>query len=178
MKAKKCKQCKDKFEIKYFNQKYCMVKDECIKAHVEVAKSKKWKEKKAKMKNDLMTRSDYLKLAQASFNTYIRERDKDRKCISCGTYNGKMNAGHYMSVGSTPELRFNEDNVHKQCERCNTFYSGNLINYRISLIERIGIERVEFLERKDHEPEKLTIDEIKNIALKYKKLTKKLAQGI
>jgi hypothetical protein len=86
--------------------------------------------------------------------------------------------GHYMSVGSTPELRFNEDNVHKQCERCNTFYSGNLINYRISLIDRIGIERVEFLERKDHAPDKLTIDEIKNIALKYKKLTKKLAQEI
>jgi hypothetical protein len=81
-----------------------------------------------------------------------------------------MNAGHYMSVGSTPELRFNEDNVHKQCERCNSYFSGNLVNYRRELINRIGVERVEFLERKDHEPLKLTIDEIKELIKKYKKM--------
>jgi hypothetical protein len=174
MKAKKCKVCKEKFEPLRALQMVCS--PQCGYEYANKQKDSDWKQRKAKMKTDLMTRSDYLKLAQAAFNTYIRERDKDRSCISCGTYNGKMNAGHYMSVGSTPELRFNEDNVHKQCERCNTFYSGNLINYRISLIERIGIERVEFLERKDHAPDKLTIDEIKNIALKYKKLAKKLAQ--
>lgn len=173
MKAKKCKVCSNKFEPLRLLQMVC-----CSACGYEYAKKQNdsdWKQRKAKIKNDLMTRSDYLKLAQAAFNTYIRTRDKDRKCISCGTYNGKMNAGHYMSVGSTPELRFNEDNAHKQCERCNTFYSGNLINYRISLIERIGIERIEYLERKDHAPEKFTIEEIKQITIKYKKLTKKLA---
>lgn len=171
----RCKQCKDKFDAKYFNQKYCMDKDECIKAHSDMAKDSEWKKRQSKLKTDLMTRSDYLKLAQAAFNKYIRTRDKDRKCISCGTYNGKKNAGHYMSVGSTPEMRFNEDNVHLQCEYCNTHLSGNLINYRISLVERIGVECVEFLERKDHAPSKLSVEEIKEITIKYKKLTKKLA---
>ena len=173
MRAKKCKVCKQKFEPLRPLQVVCSTK--CGYEYTKIQKEKQWKDRKKELKEKLLTRSDYLKLAQVAFNAYIRERDKDRSCISCGTYNGKMNAGHYMSVGSTPELRFNEDNVHKQCERCNTFYSGNLINYRISLIERIGIERVEFLERKDHAPKKLTIDEIKNITLKYKKITKKLA---
>jgi hypothetical protein len=79
-----------------------------------------------------------------------------------------------MSVGSTPELRFNEDNVHLQCERCNSFLSGNLLNYRINLIERIGVERVEFLERKDHEPSKLTIEEIQAITKKYRNKLKNI----
>ena len=70
------------------------------------------------------------------------------------------------------ELRFHEDNVHKQCERCNTYWSGNLINYRIALVERIGVERVEFLERKDHPPLKLTTDEIKELITIYKNKAK------
>ena len=47
---------------------------------------------------------------------------------------------------------------------------GNLIEYRKGLIKRIGIEKVEFLERNDHEPLKLTTDEIKAEIKKYKKL--------
>ena len=172
MRAKKCKVCKEKFEPLRPLQVVCSTK--CGYEYTKVQKEKQWKDRKKELKEKLLTRSDYLKLAQAAFNAYIRERDKDRSCISCGTYNGKMNAGHYMSVGSTPELRFNEDNVHKQCERCNTFYSGNLINYRIELINRIGKERVNLLERKDLEPLKMTIDEIKKLTKKYKNLLKNL----
>lgn len=176
MKAKKCKVCTNKFEPLRPLQMVCS--PACGYEYAKKQNDSEWKQRKAKIKTDLMTRSDYLKLAQTAFNTYIRTRDKDRKCISCGTYNGKKNAGHYMSVGSTPELRFHEDNAHKQCEYCNTHLSGNLINYRISLVERIGVERVEFLERKDHAPSKLSVEEIKEITSKYKKLTKKLAQQI
>ena len=172
MRAKKCKVCKEKFEPLRPLQVVCSTR--CGYEYTKLQKENQWKDRKKELKEKLLTRSDYLKLAQAAFNAYIRERDKDRSCISCGTYNGKMNAGHYMSVGSTPELRFNEDNVHKQCERCNTFYSGNLINYRIELINRIGEERVNLLERKDLEPLKMTIDEIKELTKKYKKLLKNL----
>ena len=169
MRKKKCKVCKESFEPLRSLQMVCSPK--CGYEYAKQQKDKQWKERKQKIKSDLMTRSEWLNLAQKVFNKWIRERDKDRPCISCGTYNGKKNAGHYMSVGSTPELRFNEDNVHLQCERCNTHLSGNLINYRIELINRIGVESVEFLERKDHEPMKLTIDDIKELINKYKKLT-------
>ena len=120
-------------------------------------------------KEALKSRSDWLKEAQKAFNEFIRLRDKDLPCISCGRYHeGQYHAGHYRSVGACPELRFNEDNVHKQCSVCNNHKSGNAIEYRINLIRKIGLERVEFLERHDHQPLKLSIDEIKELIKVYK----------
>jgi hypothetical protein len=174
MKQKKCKNCKEYFyPVRTTLEKYCM-KSECIKVFVNIEKEKQWKKRKKIMKENLMTLSDAIKIAQVAFNAFIRKRDEHRRCISCGTYNGKMNAGHYQSVGDSPELRFHEDNVHKQCERCNTHLHGNPINYRIELINRIGVERVEFLERKDHPALKLTIAEVNEITAKYRKKIKEL----
>jgi hypothetical protein len=127
-----------------------------------------------KRKAALMTRSDWVKKAQTAFNAYIRARDADQPCISCGRNNDvKMNAGHYLSVGAHPELRFNEFNVHKQCEHCNSFNSGNIKLYREGLIKRIGASLVAFLEG-PHDPLKLTIDELQNLENYYKQQTKKL----
>jgi hypothetical protein len=148
-----------------------METDECVGAFLSdlsKANDKRWAKEKKVRKEALKTRSEWLKDLQDVFNTFIRLRDKDKPCISCGTFTGKMNAGHYKSVGGSPELRFNELNVHKQCEYCNTHLSANLIEYRIGLVKRIGVEQVEFLERKDHEPLKLTVDEIKEKIRIYK----------
>jgi hypothetical protein len=71
------------------------------------------------------------------FNAYIRERDKELGCISCGSFN-EIQAGHFYSAGHFSWLRFNEDNVHSQCKRCNYFLRGNLLPYRERLIKKIG----------------------------------------
>lgn len=113
-------------------------------------------------------RSQWLREAQTAFNAWIRARDAGMGCISCGTHNGKANAGHYLSTGARPELRFDEQNVHLQCERCNTYLHGNLISYRVALIQRIGVEAVERLEG-PHPPKKYTIDELKAIKAHYRK---------
>jgi hypothetical protein len=172
MRNKKCKVCKTVFQPIRPLQMVCS--PTCGYEYAKMQKQKSWNKEKKERKEKLMTRSDWMNLAQKTFNAYIRERDKDRRCISCGTYNGKMNAGHYMSVGSTPELRFNEDNVQKQCEKCNSYLSGNLVNYRIELIQRIGLKRVEALEQKNHPPLKMTVDEIKDLIKIYKEKTKAL----
>ncbi len=112
-------------------------------------------------------KSFYVNKFQSLFNKYIRTRDKDDPCISCGKHRTTYHAGHYLSVGGHTELRFNEDNVHKQCVYCNVFLSGNLLNYRNGLINKIGLERVLILESK-HEPNKLTIPDIKELILNYK----------
>jgi hypothetical protein len=80
-----------------------------------------------------------------------------------------MNAGHYLSTGASPELRYEPLNVHKQCEHCNSYLSGNIAKYRPRLIEKIGLKAVEWLESK-HEPQKYTIDSLK--ALKAECLNK------
>ena len=170
----KCKNCKELFEPKWFNWKYCD-KDFChnlgVKELVKKEREKKAKQErkeKKKAKEALLTHRDYLKLFQTVFNTYIRERDKDLPCVSCGKNNNKQfHAGHYRSVGSCPELRFNELNVWRQCATCNTYLHGNLIEYRKELINRIGVEKVEWLEG-NHPSSKMLIPEIKEKIKEYK----------
>ena len=84
--------------------------------------------------------------AQRLFNAYIRNRDEGEGCISCGSTN-EIQAGHYHSAGQNNHLRFDEDNVNGQCKKCNYFVSGSLAKYRHNLIEKIGKERVEKLDR-------------------------------
>jgi NinG protein len=85
-----------------------------------------------------------LKKAQEVFNAYIRARDRDKGCISCGAE--VQEAGHYFSQGHHSALRFNEVNTNGQCTRCNCFLHGNLIHYRSGLINRYGEPRVFHLE--------------------------------
>lgn len=81
---------------------------------------------------------------QTVFNAYIRARDKDKGCISCG---GQVQeAGHYFSQGHHSALRFNEMNTAGQCTRCNCFLHGNLIHYRAGLVKRYGESKVLMLE--------------------------------
>ncbi|MDG6786005.1 recombination protein NinG, partial [Glaesserella parasuis] len=72
-----------------------------------------------------------------------------------------------------PELRFNEDNVHKQCSACNNHLSGNITEYRINLVRKIGVERVEALESY-HPPVKWSIEDCKEIIKTYRAKIKEL----
>lgn len=84
--------------------------------------------------------------AQQAFNEFIRYRDRLLPCISCGRHHdGQYHAGHYRTTGANPELRFNEDNCHKQCAPCNNHLSGNLAAYRPALIAKIGQARFDEL---------------------------------
>ena len=182
----KCKQCLTKFEVKFFNQKFCISNDECREAATQFAieqKEKNFKKDRVKdtkqRKEALLTHSEWLKLLQVVFNTYIRERDKKAGygCISCGTKkNIQYAAGHYFTVGGFPNVRFDEDNLHLQCNKfCNMELSGNIINYRPALIERIGVERFEALEyRARNGVLKLSIPEIKEKIAYYKEKIKEL----
>jgi hypothetical protein len=163
----RCKNCKDKFEPIRFNHKFCL-KDECIKAFVEEVKVKQWKTTKKRMKEDLKTLQDWLKETKTIFNKYIRLRDMGLVCISCQQPPKKKNAGHYFSSGGHSNVRFDEDNVHLQCEHCNTFLSGNLLNYQIGIEKRIGAQKLIELQARAHLTKKWTIEELKDLIKEYK----------
>lgn len=113
-------------------------------------------------------RGYWLKKAQAAFNAYVRARDSADPCISCQRHHdGQYHAGHYRTVGSCPELRFELLNCHKQCAPCNNYLSGNLIEYRVNLLAKIGQDRLDWLEG-PHEPKRYTIDDLKQIEAEYK----------
>jgi hypothetical protein len=167
----RCKNCKEKFEPIRFNQKYCL-KDECLRVFVAETKEKQWKQTKTRMKNDLKTTSDWMKEAQKVFNTYIRHRDKGLNCISCNKPPLKKNCGHYYSQGGHSNVRYDEDNCHLQCEHCNTYLSGNLLNYQIGIEKRIGAEKLIELQGRAHLEKKWSVDELKEIIKTYKQKIK------
>ena len=170
----RCKNCKEKFEQVRFNQKYCL-EPECVRVWVESEKAKQWKKTKQKAKQDLMTLSDYLRLTQQIFNKYIRLRDKGNVCISCQKkINGVEHASHFLSAGGHSIVRFHEDNVWTSCYKCNVMLSGNQVEYRKALIDKIGIERVEWLENNGSKEKKWTKDELKELMQKYKLKCKEL----
>ncbi|PKN06117.1 MAG: recombinase [Deltaproteobacteria bacterium HGW-Deltaproteobacteria-7] len=88
----------------------------------------------------------------SKFSLFIRLRDSDERgycrCISCGLvrHYKEMDAGHFIPQGSSYALKYNEDNVHAQCTSCNKFKSGNLVDYRINLVNKIGEQKVKRLE--------------------------------
>lgn len=116
------------------------------------------------------------KKTQAIFNKYIRLRDHDKHCVSCGRHHaGQYHAGHYLSVGAAPELRFDPRNCYKQCSPCNNHLSGNLVNYRVRLIDAYGVGLVNYLEG-PHRPKRYTIDNLKTIQRWFKRKTERLEQ--
>lgn len=104
--------------------------------------------------------------AQKVFNAWVRQRDADKGCISCGSRID--HAGHYLSAGHHGHLRFNEMNCNGQCLRCNNFLHGNLINYRQGLIKKYGEEKVLMLESQARQTKRWTRFELEAIINQYK----------
>lgn len=153
---------------------------------------KKKKSERATMrvrKEAIKPKSKWLAEAQASFNKYIRIRDHKDPCISCGKskeeielihgwkVGGAWDSGHYMTRGAKGQLRFVLFNAHKQCKSCNggsDKFSAKASTvgekYRINLIEKIGVEKVEFLENNnDIDLKKGDIEYLKRIKAIFNK---------
>ena len=166
---RKCKVCRTAYTPTKPMQTVCS--HECamslaVSVRGKAEKVAQVKERKADaVKRDkLKSKAQWAKEAQTAFNAFIRERDADQPCISCGRWHtGQYHAGHYLSVGARPELRFTESNVHKQCAPCNTHLSGNAVLFRRGLVAKLGLELVEWLEG-HHAPRRDTVDTL--IALK------------
>ena len=178
MKAHKCKYCKNSFEPVAFLQKNCFDPN-CVTEWIQETKQKTWQKKKAKLKADLMTLSDYLKLAQQIVNKYINLRDKGLPCISCDKpITGRVNASHFWNANNHYNVRFNENNIHSSCINCNQFLSGNLLEYRSRLITKIGITDFLILEAESKKTRKFSIDELKELITVYKAIIKNLENNL
>lgn len=176
---RKCIPCNQWFNPIRDNQYVCSYECSCVKNNEKFekqkasVKKKSWTKEKAKITEDLMTQSEWIQKLQKVFNEFIRERDKGLPCISCkGTRDVEYAAGHFIPT-TYQYLRFNEDNVNRQCNQyCNMHLRGNLAEYRPNLIKKIGIRRVEQLEADRHKTLHLSIPEIKELIAEYKYKTK------
>ena len=173
---RKCKNCGEEFQKERPLQSVC-----CFNCAAELllTKQKKdnaqaWKVKKARLKESLKTLGEYKKDLQIIFNKFIRLRDAKEPCISCQRHHkGQYHAGHYKPAGINSALKFSELNVHKQCAPCNNNLSGNLTEYRINLIIKIGIDAVIELEN-NKRITSYDCEQLKEIEVEYKN---KLQEG-
>jgi hypothetical protein len=142
-KPKTCKNpaCGISFPPQRLGQKVCSPKCGLAIKDVNQEKARKslaqLERKEIKVRKEkLKSRADHLKDTQIAFNAWVRARDAESPCISCGRHHqGKYDAGHYRTVGSNPALRFEPLNCHRQCSPCNTQLSGNIVNYRVALVK-------------------------------------------
>ena len=155
-KLKRCKACGEKF-APMFNTTQVVCSPKCALAHAP-ANSEKARKAIAQIgrreikvrKEKLKSRADHAKEAQTVINRYVRLRDAHLGCISCdkpASWGGQWHCSHFRSVGAAAHLRFNLWNMNKSCSQCNAHLSGNIMVYRPRLVEKIGADKVEWLER-------------------------------
>ncbi|HHK4128793.1 TPA: recombination protein NinG [Enterobacter roggenkampii] len=187
---RKCKVCNEWFHPAFDKQWWCspehgtelaIQRRSKEREKAEKAADKKRRREYQQQKDKLKVRklslqplSYFHKLTQQAFNEYIRTRDAGNPCISCGRLTGaKMNAGHFRTVGASPETRYDETNCHSQCEYCNSYLSGNIGAYRPKLIEKIGQEAYDRL-MGPHDRKKWTREGLQELARHYRQKTREL----
>lgn len=185
-KSKTCKNpaCRASFVPQRLGQAVCSPK--CGLAIKDVNQTKARKALAEVGRNELRAakervkpKGQYMRVAQATFNAWVRLRDAALGCVSCNkpaTWAGQWHASHFRSVGSSPEHRFNPANVHKACSVCNSHLSGNILGYQPELIRRIGLEAVETL-LGPSEPKRYTIEDLKAITAEYRAKTRELKRA-
>lgn len=191
IKPKKCRApgCGKPFHPTMTTQKVCsmacaraMAQDPKLQKVAAKAITKQKRQDLQERRERLKTKGDHLREAQAAFNAYIRERDRlaGYACISSGRpldWNGNaVDAGHYRSTGAAPHLRFDENNCHAQSKHDNRYLSGNVAEYRLGLIQRIGLSAVEELEA-DQAPRRYTIEDLKAIKALYRQKLRDLRRS-
>jgi len=153
---------KEGIEFRYKNQ---------LKAKkvVEASQKKQANKEKKERRFELLTYAQRIQEARKVFQKWIRERDKDLPCVSCGThYCEEWHGSHYKNANEYSELIFNEHNVNKSCLQCNKFKHGNKESYRVELVKRIGIEAVEALDNATpNKVFKYSNEQLKEIIKKY-----------
>ena len=185
MRCKSCrKQCEPFNSLNAFCDADCAISylnGNTGKKLIEKVKRKKFREKKKEVKG----LSHWSRVTQTVVNKYVRLRDRNLPCISCGKWDhelkeavrkGKWDAGHYKTVGSHPEIRFDTKNINKQCLNCNGFNAGNIPGQERGIEARYGQERLDWLNG-PHKLKHYSIDDLERIRKIFSKKTRRLEKA-
>jgi hypothetical protein len=170
--------CKERFIRRSMSHRACS--GECAQKLVayerglELERAARVDRKQTRAQLEAMkTRRDLEKEVQTAFHKFVRLRDRLKPCICCGKplgeqrFGGAYDAGHYLSRGSHPNLRFSEVNTNGQRKSCNRPGGATAAAFRIGMIERYGLEVVEALEA-DKSPRKYDKDELRRMRAHYR----------
>ena len=102
------------------------------------------------------------------FGKWVKQREN--KCIVCGS-TSNLQAGHFMSRRYN-NTRYDPDNVHSECLKCNCFDPNSILEYRRQIINLYGEGYDKVLEERAHVIRKFTVQELEELIKYYKELLK------
>ncbi len=184
---RRCLQCRQRFEPRV-NTLQGLCSPACALEWVkskpdraEALRKRAAAKERREYKVDNETASEARAKAQKAFNAWVRARDAEMPCISCGRYDlsdpltgGAWDAGHYRTVAACPQLRFEPDNCHKQCKRCNQYFAQS-VEHKAGVMARIGLDRFEWIEG-PHPLPHWTRDDYREIAERFRSLTREISK--
>lgn len=129
------------------------------------------------------SRLKIVKKADSVFSTFIRLRDSNSKwivvCPLCWTkiHWKKAQCMHFITRWCWL-FRYDEDNCHAGCMRCNVILNWNYILYTRYMQNRYWVETVDEMIKKSKEVYKLQTYEIEEIINKYTDKIQKFAKKL
>ena len=137
-----------------------------------------------------MARSEYQRAkstAASWFGKWVRVRDcirmtgtlTDGICITCGkpfTYS-KLQCGHFVP-SRRDSLIFEEHNAAAQCYMDNVRRQGAWVEFEMELLKRYGPDEVQRLKMLKFIDFKYSVEELRDIATKYREAFHELCQGL
>lgn len=132
MRPKKCQICKTPFTPKY-NSLEVWCSYPCM---TEVAKKRKaaiHRKEKQTFEITNRTNGQWRAALQKEINKLIRKIDNGWPCISSGSTNCQIHAGHYYPRSTHPNLAFHLFNIWAQSSHDNRWEEGNIAGYVMGL---------------------------------------------
>ena len=128
-----------------------------------------------------MKLKSYIKTADRVYSEYIRKKEADADgycvCVTCGVvrkWNDRMDAGHYVNRDDWA-TRYDDKNVHPQCQSCNRFHSGRQSRYAVYLIDRYGTKIIKALDKKSRKVKTFDLTDLKEYVKVWREEMNKFA---
>lgn len=120
--------------------------------------------KQRKQRKKLPSMKKMMENADRAFSIFIRTRDKWR-CVICGSTK-QVQCGHIIRRGKM-NVRFNEDNCHAQCFKCNCRHEYWPEHYMAWFLDTIGPSSFHTLYLESLTPRRFNREQLQRITDKY-----------
>lgn len=134
---------------------------------MSMKKTRVAKTTKVKKINLVQLKKDVWKIVSIAVRLRDANVHGEVECISCN-YKGyyikdKIQAGHFFQSRNYPNIRYNLNNIHGQCAKCNMGLHGNIYRYYQKLKKKIGQKEVDVLDNISNNSLKITVEYLLNV---------------
>jgi 5-methylcytosine-specific restriction endonuclease McrA len=96
----------------------------------------------------------HLANVKRNLQKWAKIRDEQKgicTCVSCGSFfkqeKEDRQGGHFFKAQNYTNISIHPNNIHSQCQHCNSFADGNGAGYSVGIRDRISEKQLEYLEK-------------------------------